>query len=119
MLNLFDLFKKEEKRKKNFDDVSEEHLTNTELPPLSNIRDFVGNHVWKYIAETIAFRIKSVRDDLEDQNSDIDTIRVNQGRVEEMRFIENLPSFLINQYDNLKAEIDADKATKARDKVTK
>lgn len=61
------------------------------------------------MSDTMAFRIKSARDDLEDQNLDIETIRVHQGRIEELRFIDSLPSFIIENYENLRSELDAKK----------
>lgn len=92
--------------KKNVDSVSENILT-SKLPPKDEIEAFKRNAVWNYIADTIDFRLKSARDDLENQNIDIDTIRVYQGRIEELRFIGCLPDFLVNNFDLLKAEVDA------------
>lgn len=107
-MNLFDKFRT--KNKKNFDDISEDSYVGIDIPSVEEVRNFESNPVWKYISDTIKYRVNSARDDLEDQNADIDTIRVHQGRIEELRFIESLPGFLISQHDNLVAEKEASKA---------
>lgn len=101
--------------KKDVDGISEEYIIASELPFLDEIKSFTSTRMWKYVHDTLAFRIKSARDDMEDQNADIETLRVMQGRIEELRFIETLPDFLIANYDNLKAEISANKETNAKD----
>jgi len=51
-------------------------------------------------------RIEGCRDDLErGQSDDLDTLRINQGRAEELRFIAAYPQFLIDNYENLRDEI--------------
>lgn len=108
MKNLLDIFNHlRTAPKKNFDAYTDDYFTNEDLPPQSEVRNFVGLAVWKYISDTISYRIRAIRDDLEDQNVDIETIRVQQGRVEELRFIIGLPNFILKNYDNLIAEISA------------
>jgi hypothetical protein len=109
-MSMLDRFKK---NKKDFDRITDDMFAGRDLPGLDEIKHLVKTDIWKYIADTIAYRVKSARDDLEDQNLDLDTIRVQQGRIEELRFIESLPDFLIEQYDNLKAETGASREAKA------
>lgn len=104
--------------KKDVDTVSDNVLT-SKLPPKEEIEAFKRNAVWNYIADTIDFRLKSARDDLENQNIDIDTIRVYQGRIEELRFIGCLPDFLIDNFDLLKAEISAKVANEEQEQTKK
>lgn len=96
-------------KKKSVDVVSEAVIAGTDLPPIEEVRAFMRNTVWKYMLDTINFRIKSARDDLEDQRLDTETIRVYQGRIEELRFIGDFPAFIIDTYIQLKAELDAKK----------
>jgi hypothetical protein len=105
--------------KKDVDSLSESVTIGSDLPPLSEVEAFMRNTVWKYISDTIDFRIKSARDDIEDQNMDLETIRVNQGRIEELRFIGSLPKFVIDSYTQLKDEIDAKKAAENTDEPKK
>ena len=95
--------------KKDVDSLSESVTIGSDLPPLSEVEAFMRNTVWKYISDTIDFRIKSARDDLENQSMDLETLRVYQGRIEELRFIGSLPDFIIENFDNLKAEVEAKK----------
>ena len=82
-------------------------LIDTDLPSKERLQTFIKDPVWRYIADSIAYRIKGSRNDLEDQRLDIETIRVYQGRIEELRFIEQFPQLIIDQYDEMKAELDA------------
>lgn len=89
------------------DIISEAVMLGNDTPSLERLQTFVRDSVWKYITDTIDFRIKSARDDLEDQHLDIETIRVYQGRIEELRFIRSLPQFVIENFEQLRAEIQA------------
>lgn len=93
--------------KKPVDHLSESVTIGSDIPPVSEVKAFKRDAIWKYISDTIDFRIKSARDDLEDQRLDIETIRVFQGRIEELRFIASLPDFIIENFTQLKAEVDA------------
>lgn len=95
--------------KKEVDLCNEEVIFGSDMPPPEELKSFKRNPIWKYISDTIDYRIKSARDDLENQNLDLDTFRVFQGRIEELRFIGSLPDFLIENYDQLKAEVKAKK----------
>ena len=103
--------------KKEVDHLSEDVTIGSDVPPKDEAEAFKRNRVWKYISDTIDFRIKSARDDLENQSMDLETLRVYQGRIEELRFIGSLPDFIIENFDNLKAEVEAKKeAEKPKDK---
>ena len=95
--------------KKEVDHLSEGVTIGSDVPPKDESEAFKRNRVWKYISDTIDFRIKSARDDLENQSMDLETLRVYQGRIEELRFIGSLPDFIIENFDNLKAEVEAKK----------
>lgn len=105
--------------KRNVDNISESVMLGNDIPPLEEVEAFTRNSVWKYILDTIDFRIKSARDDMEDQKVDIETIRVFQGRIEELRFIGDLPTFIIDTYAQLKDEIAAKKAAEEKDEPKK
>jgi hypothetical protein len=76
------------------------------LPDVEELRNFVKGRIWKYLEATLMVRIEGCRDDLErGQSDDLDTLRINQGRAEELRFIAAYPQFLIDNYENLKDEI--------------
>lgn len=76
------------------------------LPDVEELRNFVNSRIWKYLEATFMVRIEGCRDDLErGQSDDLDTIRINQGRAEELRFIVSYPQFLIDNYDNLRDEL--------------
>lgn len=76
------------------------------LPPVEELKNFISGRIWKYLEATIMFRIEGCRDDLErGQSDDLDTLRINQGRAEELRFIASYPQFLIDNYENLREEI--------------
>lgn len=101
--------------KKDVDSLSESVLIGGDVPILEEVKAFSRNKIWKYIQDTINFRIKSARDDLEDQNMDIETIRAYQGRIEELRFIGSLPDFIIENYPQLKSEVEAKKAAEKKE----
>lgn len=105
--------------KKEVDNLSESIMLGNDLPPMEEVQAFMRNSVWKYIADTISFRIKSARDDMEDQKIDLETLRVYQGRIEELRFIGDLPNFIIDTYNQLKAEIEAKRAAENTDEPKK
>lgn len=106
---LLNILNRNKVNKKEYDNLSEQVLVGSDLPTLDSLKSLFRSSVWKYMSDTMAFRIKSARDDLEDQNLDIETIRVHQGRIEELRFIDSLPSFIIENYENLRSELDAKK----------
>ena len=105
--------------KRDVDNLSESVMLGNDIPPLEEVEAFTRNGVWKYISDTIDFRIKSARDDMEDQKIDIETLRVFQGRIEELRFIGDLPTFIIDTYTQLKDEIAAKKAAEDEDEPKK
>ncbi len=80
-------------------------LIDTKLPSVERLKAFAKDPVWQYINDTIRYRIKASRDDLEDQRIDIETVRVYQGRIEELRFVQAIPSFLIENYDSITDEL--------------
>jgi hypothetical protein len=104
------------RKKSNYDNMSDTSYLSLNLPRIEELRSFEHNEVWRYISDTLKYRIYAARDDLEDQNADIETMRVHQGRIEELRFILDLPRFIIDQYDNLKAELDAKEAANDKNK---
>lgn len=106
---LLNILNRNKVNKKEYDNLSEQVLIGSDLPTLDSLKSLLRSSVWKYMSDTMAFRIKSARDDLEDQNLDIETVRVHQGRIEELRFIDSLPSFIIENYENLRSELDAKK----------
>ena len=76
------------------------------LPPVEELKNFINGKIWKYLEATLMVRIEGCRDDLErGQSDDLDTLRINQGRAEELRYIAAYPQFLIDNYENLKDEI--------------
>ena len=76
------------------------------LPDVEELRNFSKGRIWKYLEATFMVRIEACRDDLErGQSDDLDTVRINQGRLEELRFIVTYPQFLIDNYDNLRDEL--------------
>ena len=103
--------------KKEVDHLNETVTIGSDIPPVSEVQAFKRDRIWKYIADTIDFRIKSARDDIEDQRMDLETIRVYQGRIEELRFIASLPDFIIENFTQLKAETEAKQ--KAEEEPTK
>ena len=102
-------------KKHDVDVISESVIVGSDVPILEEVKAFSRNKIWKYIQDTIDFRIKSARDDLEDQNMDIETIRAYQGRIEELRFIGSLPDFIIENYTQLKSEVEAKKAAEKKE----
>lgn len=95
--------------KREVDHLTEDITIASELPPIDEVNAFKRNKVWKYIADTVDYRIKSARDDLENQGVDLEVIRIYQGRIEELRFIASLPDFIIENFKQLNAEIEAKK----------
>ena len=102
------------KEKKEIDHVKGEMLDES-LPSKGRFIAFTQDPVWKYLSDSIAFRIKCSRNDLEDQRLDIDTIRIYQGRIEELRFIESFPQLIIDQYDEMMSEVDAKREANKKD----
>jgi len=110
VIDIFNSLKKHAKR--NYDGITDSAFLSIDIPRPEDIRSFINSSMWRYISDTLKYRINAARDDLEDQNLGIDTIRVHQGRLEELRFLLDLPDFIIDNYDNLRAELDARVAAK-------
>lgn len=102
------------KQKKQSVDLMKESIISNDIPPVSEVAAFKSGRIWRYIEETLFYRIKSARDDLENQTLDIETIRVYQGRIEELRFLSSLPDFIIELSNAIKDEIEATEKAKEK-----
>jgi len=71
----------------------------------ANFVEFISGNVWKDMKNIIALRLSECRDMLEAGiDADINRIRVEQGRAEEMRYILSLPDNIIEDWENLNEE---------------
>lgn len=77
------------------------------LPLESNFREFLTSSIWRYIEESLRYRLEGVRDELEDPGLSHDQDSYNKGRTNELRWILEFPQWLVDNYDALKAEVEA------------
>jgi len=65
------------------------------------VQDFTISNTWKDITEIVQDRIKSVRDQLENE-IEMDLIKFHQGRVQECRVFLDLPEIILEGFEDEK-----------------
>lgn len=64
----------------------------------STYKEFVKSSIWDDIKAVLTTRLELIRDDLEYNADNIDELR---GRAKELRFLLNLPQYIIDNYTRL------------------